>query len=72
VDEVNDVRLIEIHTSEPLVLDSGSFEVEIGIGKLKSYKSPGIDQIEEGMFQTRDRTLCSKIYKFIRSVWNKE
>jgi len=37
---VKDVRHIEIHTAEPLVP-----EVELPIGKLKSHKSPGIDQI---------------------------
>jgi len=41
----NDVRHTEIHTAEPLVLKPSAFEVELAIEKLKSYKSPGIDQI---------------------------
>jgi hypothetical protein len=40
---VHDVRQIDIHTAEPLVLEPSLFEVEIGIGKLKSYKSLGTD-----------------------------
>jgi len=35
----------EIHTAEPLVPEPNAFEVEMAIEKLKSHKSPGIDQI---------------------------
>jgi len=42
---VRDVRQEEIHTAEPLVLDSSAVEVALAIEKLKSHKSPGIDQI---------------------------
>jgi hypothetical protein len=35
VHRVSDVRQIEIHTAEPLVLDPSPFEVEIAIAKLK-------------------------------------
>jgi len=56
---VQDVRHIEIHTAEPLVS-----EVELPIGKLKSHKSPGIDQIpaelinaEAGQFVLRSISL---------------
>jgi hypothetical protein len=41
VHRVSDVRQMEMHTSEPLVPDPRAFEVEIAIGKLKQYKSPG-------------------------------
>jgi len=40
-----DVRQEEIHTAEPLVPEPNAFEVELAIEKLKSHKSPGIDQI---------------------------
>jgi hypothetical protein len=33
------------HTAEPLVPETSLFKVKISIGKLKSYKSPGTDQI---------------------------
>jgi len=42
---VNDVRQTEIHTAEPLVPEPSASEIELAIEKLKSYKSPGIDQI---------------------------
>jgi hypothetical protein len=42
---VDDVRQAEIHTAEPLVPEPSAFEVELAIQKLKSHKSPGIDQI---------------------------
>jgi len=40
-----DVRQEEIHTAEPLVPEPSAFEFELAIEKLKSHKSPGIDQI---------------------------
>jgi len=43
---VNDVRQTDIHTTEPLVPAPSVFEVELTIEKLKSRKSPGIDQIQ--------------------------
>jgi hypothetical protein len=35
----------EIHTTESQVPEPGVSEVELGIDKLKSHKSPGFDQI---------------------------
>ena len=40
-----EVRQAETHTAEPLVPEPSDFEVELVIEKLKSHKSPGIDQI---------------------------
>jgi len=40
-----EVRQAEIHTAEPLVPEPSAAEVELAIDKLKSPKSPGIDQI---------------------------
>jgi hypothetical protein len=42
---IHDVRQMDIHTTEPLVPEPSLVEVEIAIGKLKRYKSPGTDQI---------------------------
>ena len=42
---VKDVRQAEIHTAGPLVPDSSAAEIELAIDKLKSHKSPGINQI---------------------------
>jgi hypothetical protein len=45
VHNVIDVRLIEVHTAEPLLPSPSRLEVETAIVKLKKYKSPGSDQI---------------------------
>jgi hypothetical protein len=68
----SDVRQIEIHTDEPLVLGPIQLEVEISIAKLKNYKSPGSDQIPAELYQAEGETLVSVIHKLITSIWNKE
>jgi hypothetical protein len=60
---INDVRQTEIHTAEPLVPGPSFSEVEIRIGKLKMYKSPGIDQIPAVLIQPGGNTLRSEIHK---------
>jgi len=40
-----DVGQAEIHTAEPLVPEPSACEFELAIDKLKSHKSPGIDQV---------------------------
>jgi hypothetical protein len=47
---------MEIHTAEPLVLESSPLEVEIAIAKLGKYKSPGIDQILAELIQAGGKT----------------
>jgi hypothetical protein len=42
---VSDVRQAEIRTAEPIVPEPSVWEFELTIEKLKSHKSPGIDQI---------------------------
>jgi hypothetical protein len=56
VHRVSDVRQIEKHTAEPLVLEHSPFEVEIAIAKLKNYKSPGNDQIPAELMQAGGET----------------
>jgi hypothetical protein len=69
---VHDVRQIDIHTAEPLVPELSLVEVEIAIGKLKSYKSPGTDQIPAELIKAGGETLNSEIHRLICSIWNKE
>jgi hypothetical protein len=68
---VHGVRQMEIHTAEPLVPEPSLVEVEIAIGKFKSYKSPGIDQIPTEFFKARGETY-SEIHRLICSIWNEE
>ena len=42
---VNDITQTEIHTAEPLVPEPSASEVELAIEKLRSHRSPGINQI---------------------------
>ena len=40
--------------------------------KLKSHKSPGIDQIPAELIRAGGRTICLEIHKLITSIWKKE
>jgi hypothetical protein len=67
-----DVRQPEIHTVEPFVPPPSASEVGVAIGKLKRYKSPGVDQIPAELIQAGGETLCLEIHKLIKLVWNKD
>jgi hypothetical protein len=69
---VHDVRQKDIHTAEPLVPEPSLVEVEIAIGKFKSYKFPGSDEIPAKLIKAGGETLCSEIHKLTCSLWNKE
>jgi hypothetical protein len=38
---------------------------------MKTYKSPGTDQIPSELIKAGGETLCSEIHILIRSIWNK-
>jgi len=69
---VKDVGQAEIHTAEPLVTEQSASEVELAIDKLKSHKSPGVDQIAAELIKAWGRTICLEIHKLITSIWKKE
>jgi hypothetical protein len=69
---VHDIRQMDIHTAEPLVPEPSLVEVEIAIGKLKSYKSPGTDNIAAELIKAGSETLYSEINRLICCIWNKE
>jgi len=69
---VKDVGQAEIHTAEPLVPEPSASEVELAIDKLKSYKSPCIDQIPVELIKSGGRSICLEIHKLITSIWKKE
>jgi hypothetical protein len=69
---VHDVRRKGIQTAEPLVPEPSLVEVEIAIGELKSFKSPGTDQIPAELIKAGGETSCSEIHRLICSVRNKE
>jgi hypothetical protein len=69
---VKDVGQAEIHTAEPLVPEPSASEVEITIDKLKSHKSPGIDEIPAELIKAGGGTICLEIHTLITSIWKKE
>jgi hypothetical protein len=69
---VGGVRHTEMHTAELFVPEPSALEVEVAIGKLKRYKSPGVDQIAAELIQAGGETLRSKIHRLIKLIWNKE
>jgi sorting nexin-29 len=68
----SDVRQTEIHTAEPLLLEQSALDVELGIEKIKSHKSPDIDQIPAELIKAGGRTIRCAIHKLIIAIWNKE
>ena len=69
---VHDVRQTETHTAEPLVPEPSAFEIDLAIEKLKSHKSPCIDQIPAELIKERSRTIRYQIHKLNISIWNSE
>jgi hypothetical protein len=63
---------MDIYTVEPLVREPSLVEVEIAIGKLKSYKSPGTNQIPAELIKEGGETLYSEIHRLICSIWKEE
>ena len=58
---VNDVREREIQKAEPKVPEPSAFEVEMAIEKLKTHKSPGINQITAELIKVGGMTIRSQI-----------
>ena len=69
---VNDFRQTDIHTAEPLVPEPSACDFELAIEKLKSHKSPRIDQIPAQLIKAWGKTIHCEIHKLIISIWNKE
>jgi hypothetical protein len=69
---VNDVRQTEIHTAASLAPEPSAFGVQMAIEKLKSHKSPGIDQIPADVINEGGRIIRSETHKLLTYLWNKE
>ena len=52
--------------------EPSALEVELAIEKLKSHKSPGIDQIPAELIKAGGSTIRCAIHKLIIAIWNKE
>ena len=62
----------EIPTADPLVPEPSVFEFEFAIDKLKSHKSPGIDEIPAELIKAGGGTICLEIHKLIASICKKD
>ena len=67
-DGVKDVGQEEIPTGDPLVPVPSAFEVELAIDKLKSHKSPGIDEIPAELIKAGGGTICLETHELITSI----
>jgi hypothetical protein len=67
VHRVNEVRQTALHTAESLLPEPSAFHVQLTIEKLKSHKSPGIDQIPAELIKAGGRTIRSDIHRLISS-----
>ena len=65
---VNDIKHTDIHTAEPIVPDSSAYDFELAIGKLKSHRPPGIDQIRAELIKAGCRKIRLEIHKLIVSI----
>jgi hypothetical protein len=63
---------MDIHIAEPSIPEPSLVKVEITIGNLKSYKSPGTDQIPAELIKAGGETLYSEIHRLICSILNKK
>jgi hypothetical protein len=59
------VTQTEMHIAKPLVPETSASEVQVPIGKLKRYKSPGFDQIPAELIQIGGKTLHSEIISLL-------
>jgi hypothetical protein len=69
---VDDIMQTEIYKTDILVPEPSAFELPMTIEIFKGYKSPGNDQIPEGLIGLSGITLCSLIHKLIFSMCNSE
>ena len=69
---VSDVRQAETHTAELIVPEPSALEFELNTEKLKSHKSPGIDQIPAELVKAGGSTIRRVIHKLTIAIWNKE
>ena len=60
---VNDVKQIEIYTSESLVYASSALEVEMALKMIKRQKSPSINQIPTEFIKAGSRTIRSESHE---------
>jgi hypothetical protein len=69
---VDGVRQTEKHTDEQLETDLNTFEVEWAIKKIKSHRSPGIDQNKAELVKEGVKKFATRSINLFFSIWSKE
>jgi hypothetical protein len=54
------------------VPEPSASEVNVAVGKMKRYKSRGVDHIPAELIQAGVEILCLEIRKLIKLIWNQE
>jgi hypothetical protein len=62
--QVGGVRQTERHIAEHVGLEANVSEVKIVIGKLRSYKSPGVDQVPAELIEGGGEIVRSEIHTY--------
>jgi len=62
----------EIHNAEPWIPETSEIEIEMSAKKLKSFKSPGIDNIPAELIKAVGTALIKEIHKLIIDIWRME
>jgi hypothetical protein len=62
---------MDIHKAVLLVPEPSAFEFELAAKKLKSHKSPGIDQIPAELIKAGGSTIRVEIHKHVIPISNK-
>jgi hypothetical protein len=65
IHRVHNFRQKYRHMSEPLQPEPSLVELDIAIGKLKSYKTPDTEHSPSELNEVGGETLCSEIYELI-------
>jgi hypothetical protein len=68
IHSVGGVRQTEMHTAKPFLPEPSASEVEVAVGKLKRYKSQGVEQILAKLIQVGGEILHSEIHKLIKLI----
>jgi hypothetical protein len=72
VQNINDIRQIEVHTAVLLVPCPSRLQVKIVFANVKKYKLLVSDEIPAELIQATGEVLLSANYKLINSVWNEK
>jgi hypothetical protein len=65
LEQVGGIRQREIQTAEPFVTVPSVSDVEVAIGNMKSYKSPGTDQIPAEIFKMGEKHYILRSIKLL-------